>query len=1384
MYWGRGPTMPGTSPSYYITTANTIRGGNTSLAVHWFGDNYTNITVSAAIMDDNRLLVNASKVFQNDSIGILTFPAIPADSSSYTYILVVNGSAQNTLVFSDKMQLYRQMKNISMFIQTDKTMYTLGESVRIRVITVTPELKPHHGDVDIVIRDPKDNIVQQRLKLKSDLGVVSTEFLLSNNAMLGDWIIQATSNNSLSTVYVSVAEYAIPKFDVTLDVPAFYIGTKMLNLTGAVTAKYTFGKPLKGSVTVSLKPLYAEVYNEVNKTYEISGSVNFSFTHEEILNFLSWGGMSVTASVTEEFTGIEVNTSSYVSRADTEYRLNLISQQQAFTPGLNFSVQVQVERIDNKPLTIEERGTKVSVRITQSTGSYRISREIINVGTQDNSFMWQYYNIPDSAIINLEIPVLQSVQSIQAELEYQNTTQTFYFDKSYGTNPFIQIQASNSSLKVGMPFTFQVNTYPKVQDIYYVVLANGMAVSAGKNRTTFTLTPGQSWAPTAQLIVYFLNINGSFGDIVQTTETLNISGTLKNKVTVSWSKKTAGPSENVSLSVNVLEARCLVGLRVVEKSSTLLGDRNDITANRVDEELNSYYQDASTSLSDAIIYYTYGSNVRIKEEWNTPRQAQLFSPGTWIWLTTNISSSLATNLRLTVPDKNTTWVATAFVISEGLGLGITDGPAEISVVKPLIITFNTPFSLTRGEEFILEVIVFNSLKENLQVVVTLESSNSFEIIVPNKNTGTVAGQQDVTVPSEGVTTLLFPIKPILLGNITITVKATSAVSDSLTKTVIVKAEGVKNFYSLTELFQVLPSGNANSTVSKNFSFTFPSDVVQGSQEAFITVTGDLLGPSINGLQSLILMPYGCGEQNMINFAPNIYILMYLITTKQIKADIQARSINFMEQGYQNELTYLRYDGSFSAFGNSDAIGSTWLSAFVFRCFLQARPFIYINSDVLNGTVEWLVQYQDMNTGVFSEPGRVIHKELQGGLNGPVTLTAYILTSLLEDEYYRNRYHSRVLKAVQYLEGKFSEGISSNYTLSVVVYALSLANSTKAAEALNQLDSRATKSSIGTKYWSSSSETTSYYWQPRTADIEMAAYALLSFCQQNRITEGIPVMKWLSEQRNSLGGYSSTQDTVMALQALSQFMSVVPSSETSLTVTVTGPFVPRTFGINSNLLVLQSQQIEVAQPLLLNVTATGRGLALVQLNVAYNRKASSRRRRSTAVPEAFKLNVTVKEDPSNIHRLSVDVCMSYLGEDKESGMVLLEVGFLSGFKLSPEGIPTNEPLKLVEPKDDKVYLYLDSLTNSDFCVSVPMVRFVKVASSQDAVVTVVEYYNTRNTATRTYNSLTMKKTSYCDFCGFNCTQCRSNIPEKPHTSGATAPTFPMLWFVMLLVCYLL
>lgn len=69
--------------------------------------------------------------------------------------------------------------------------------------------------------------------------------------------------------------------------------------------------------------------------------------------------------------------------------------------------------------------------------------------------------------------------------------------------------------------------------------------------------------------------------------------------------------------------------------------------------------------------------------------------------------------------------------------------------------------------------------------------------------------------------------------------------------------------------------------------------------------GDILGSSINGLDSLIRMPYGCGEQNMINFAPNIYVLDYLTKKKQLTENLREKALSFMRQGkhFRNILLF-------------------------------------------------------------------------------------------------------------------------------------------------------------------------------------------------------------------------------------------------------------------------------------------------------------------------------------------------------------------------------------------------------------------------------------------------------------------------------------------------
>lgn len=57
-----------------------------------------------------------------------------------------------------------------------------------------------------------------------------------------------------------------------------------------------------------------------------------------------------------------------------------------------------------------------------------------------------------------------------------------------------------------------------------------------------------------------------------------------------------------------------------------------------------------------------------------------------------------------------------------------------------------------------------------------------------------------------------------------------------------------------------------------------------------------MGRAAQNLDKLLAMPYGCGEQNMLLFAPNIFILNYLKSTGQLTQSILDKATHFLESG--------------------------------------------------------------------------------------------------------------------------------------------------------------------------------------------------------------------------------------------------------------------------------------------------------------------------------------------------------------------------------------------------------------------------------------------------------------------------------------------------------
>lgn len=61
-------------------------------------------------------------------------------------------------------------------------------------------------------------------------------------------------------------------------------------------------------------------------------------------------------------------------------------------------------------------------------------------------------------------------------------------------------------------------------------------------------------------------------------------------------------------------------------------------------------------------------------------------------------------------------------------------------------------------------------------------------------------------------------------------------------------------------------------------------------------TGDVMGPTLNNLDKLLRLPFGCGEQNMIHFAPNVFVLKYLQKTRQLSPEVENEATDYLLQG--------------------------------------------------------------------------------------------------------------------------------------------------------------------------------------------------------------------------------------------------------------------------------------------------------------------------------------------------------------------------------------------------------------------------------------------------------------------------------------------------------
>lgn len=97
-----------------------------------------------------------------------------------------------------------------------------------------------------------------------------------------------------------------------------------------------------------------------------------------------------------------------------------------------------------------------------------------------------------------------------------------------------------------------------------------------------------------------------------------------------------------------------------------------------------------------------------------------------------------------------------------------------------------------------------------------------------------------------------------------------------------------------------------------------------------------MGPTLKNLDKLLRLPFGCGEQNMIHFAPNVFVLKYLQKTHQLSPEVEAEATDYLLQGTRQDM--LSFLNAFSWLLISWRIILEWLK--VCMNALQTMPWVF------------------------------------------------------------------------------------------------------------------------------------------------------------------------------------------------------------------------------------------------------------------------------------------------------------------------------------------------------------------------------------------------------------------------------------------------------------
>lgn len=219
-------------------------------------------------------------------------------------------------------------------------------------------------------------------------------------------------------------------------------------------------------------------------------------------------------------------------------------------------------------------------------------------------------------------------------------------------------------------------------------------------------------------------------------------------------------------------------------------------------------------------------------------------------------------VKFRLPDNLTTWRATARAVTPDTKVGVAR--QKVIERKDVIMRLETPRFMTQGDTVTLSGIVHNYLKQDKSTQISVAVSGA-SLLSP--------AQQTVTIPKQGEHRVDWKITAPQTGEIRLLAKAlTNTESDAVELALNVVPRGLHETKAQNWT-------TTDENAEQEFSLDLPANTDLNSRKLRVEVSPSVAGTLFGALDYLTTFPYGCTEQTMSSFLPNIIVSQ---TVKEFK----------------------------------------------------------------------------------------------------------------------------------------------------------------------------------------------------------------------------------------------------------------------------------------------------------------------------------------------------------------------------------------------------------------------------------------------------------------------------------------------------------------------